>query len=105
MNCADMPPSKLYGLEQRRPTFLGAGASGAGSNKHGHQESMTNDDKQAAALYLGITLDQFERLASGHIVPLEYEGVRRDEREACAKIADQFAADAFNMSREIRARK
>ena len=105
MKCAGMPPSKLYGLEQRRATFLGAGAAGAGGSKHGHQESMTNDDKQAAALYLGITAEQFERLASGHIVLWEHEGIRRDEREACAKIADQFAADALDMAREIRARK
>ena len=49
---------------------------------------MTDAERLAAILAAGITDEQLASLAAGRIVLWKSEGVRRDEREACAKIAD-----------------
>lgn len=54
---------------------------------------MTDAERLAAIKKAGITDEQLSALASGHIVLWQAEGVRRDERERCVRIANaQYGA-------------
>jgi len=61
---------------------------------------MNDATKAEAADYLDITIEQFEWLASGRLVLWQDKAVRRDEREACAKIADEAGAWCRSFSSE-----
>ena len=49
---------------------------------------MTDAEIAALVRAARITDEQLQQLASGHIVLWMNEGVRRDERDACATIAE-----------------
>ena len=57
---------------------------------------MTDAEIAALVRAAKITDYQLQKLASGHIVLWKDEGVRGDEREACAQIADGHLMEAYS---------